>query len=213
MQTSDAINEIAAALAKAQAEMSGAAKSSANPFFKSKYADLASVVDACRGALTANQIAVVQSPTTDGPRVSLETWLIHSSGQYLAGTVTAAAKDDSPQAVGSTITYLRRYALQSFAGVAPEDDDAETAQGRGTTRTQAAPVPPAPEGYAAWLGVLTGVAETGMEPLREAWLKSPEAFRNHLMTTNLAGWEGMKAAAQKKTDATAKKAGPKAMAS
>jgi hypothetical protein len=211
MQTSAQINEIALALAKAQGEMSGAAKSSANPFFKSKYADLASVVDACRGALTANQIAVVQSPTTDGPRVSLETWLIHSSGQFLAGTVTATAKDDSPQAVGSAITYLRRYALQSFAGVAPEDDDAETAQGRGARPAAvAAPAPPTPDGYDAWAGGLAGIGAEGIDALRKAWAKSPEAFRQHMMATNLKGWEAVKAAAEQ---ATAKKAGPKAMAS
>lgn len=133
MNTSEQINEIAAALSKAQGVMEGAAKDAANPFFKSKYADLASVWEACRKALTSNGLCVVQTPTADGPKVSVETMLAHTSGQWIKDILTAEAKDASPQAVGSTITYLRRYALQSIAGVAPEDDDGEAAQGRNAT--------------------------------------------------------------------------------
>ena len=133
MTTSEQIHEIAAALAKAQAVMGGATKDSENPFFKSKYADLASVREACLGPLTANGIAVIQSPSAEGPVVSVVTLLAHSSGQWLWGVASCVAKDDSPQAVGSCISYLRRYALQSFACVAAEDDDAETAQDRSGT--------------------------------------------------------------------------------
>ncbi len=132
MTTSEQINELAAALAKAQGVMNGAAKDSANPFFKSKYADLASVWEACRKPLTENGLSIIQSPSADGVKVSIETRLLHTSGQWIAGTVTTSAKEDTPQAIGSAITYLRRYALQSFAGVAPEDDDGEAAQGRST---------------------------------------------------------------------------------
>jgi hypothetical protein len=110
MQTSEQINEIASALAKAQGEMAGAVKDSANPFFKSKYADLASVWDACRAPLSNNGLAVLQSPTADGMKVSVETTLLHSSGQWIRDTLSVSAKEDSPQAVGSAITYLRRYA-------------------------------------------------------------------------------------------------------
>jgi len=213
MQTSDQINELASALAKAQAAMHGAAKSAENPFFKSKYADLAAVVEACREALTTNGIAVVQSPTTDGPHVSLETWLIHSSGQFMAGTVTATAKDDSPQSVGSAVTYLRRYALQSFAGVAPEDDDAEAAQGRGKPAT-VAPLPTViPAGYVEWFAKMSGVANTGIEALRTAWKDSQQDYRDHTMLTNNAGWEGLKSLAEKKTAEAKKTASPKAVAS
>lgn len=130
MTTSEQVNEIAGALAKAQGEMEGAVKDSANPFFKSKYADLASVWDACRKPLSSNGIAVVQSPSTDGARVTVDTMLLHTSGQWMRGSITVTAKDDSPQTVGSATTYLRRYSLQAFAGIAPEDDDAEAAEGR-----------------------------------------------------------------------------------
>jgi len=140
MTTSEQIQELAAALSKAQGEMAGAKKDAANPFFKSKYADLASVWEACRGPLSKHGLAVLQSPHVDGVRVELDTLLTHASGQWIRGTVSATAKDDSPQALGSAITYLRRYALQSFVGVAPEDDDAEAAQGRQTFRPEPVPV-------------------------------------------------------------------------
>lgn len=128
---SEGINELAAALAKAQGAIRGAAKDTANTFFKSKYADLASVWEACRGPLTENGLSVVQLPSAEGAKVTVTTMLAHASGQSITGHLTASAKDDSPQAVGSAITYLRRYGLQSMVGVAPEDDDGEAAQGRG----------------------------------------------------------------------------------
>lgn len=128
MVTSEQIGELAAALAKAQGEMGGAKKDAANPFFKSKYADLASVWEACRAALSKNGLCVVQAPSADGPKVSVETMLAHTSGQWIKDTLTVQAKDDGPQAVGSAITYLRRYAMQGMTGVAPEDDDGNEAQ-------------------------------------------------------------------------------------
>lgn len=178
MTTSDTINEIASALAKAQAEMGGAVRDSANPFFKSKYPDLASVREACNGPLTKNGIAVVQSPSTEAAVVSVETTLMHCSGQWMRGVLTATAKDDSPQSVGSAITYLRRYALMSFAGVAPEDDDAEAAQGR--PKAQRVEKPDLPEGYVAWLATFEGVADSGSEALRKAWASSDQRFRDYL---------------------------------
>jgi len=128
MTTSEQTGELAAALAKAQGEMGAATKDAANPFFKSRYADLSSIIEASRGALTKNGIAVIQVPSSDGARVTVTTRLLHSSGQWLEGEVSATAKDASPQSVGSSITYLRRYALQSFVGVATADDDGEAAQ-------------------------------------------------------------------------------------
>lgn len=197
MQTSEQIHELAAALAKAQAEMGGAVKDSANPFFKSKYADLASVMDACRGPLSKHGIAVVQSPRAEGATVSLDTLLIHSSGQWVRGTATTTAKDDSPQSLGSAITYLRRYALQSFAGVAPEDDDAEAAQGRGrqTAKSTPMPVASAPKGYQNWLDDLAAVVQEGTARLQAAWKTSKPEYRQYLTSTNPTQWEAMKAAA------------------
>jgi hypothetical protein len=128
--TSEQVNEIASALAKAQKSIKGAVKDADNPFFKSKYADLASVREACYQQLADNGIAVVQTPSSDGARIAVTTRLMHTSGQWVQDTLTLTPKDDGPQAAGSAITYARRYALAAFVGVAPEDDDGERAEGR-----------------------------------------------------------------------------------
>lgn len=131
MQTSEHVNELAAALAKAQGVMGGALKDSANPFFKSKYADLESVWSACRKALSENGLAVVQTTSGIENGVAVTTLLVHSSGQWIKDTLPLYPKDQSPQGMGSAITYGRRYALAAMAGVYQTDDDAEAAHGRG----------------------------------------------------------------------------------
>lgn len=133
MNQSSSIAALAAALAKAQAEMSGAAKDSANPYFKSKYADLESVWSACRKPLTDNGLSVIQTsqPTKHG--LMLVTTLAHSSGEWIRGYMPILAKDATAQSQGSGITYARRYALAAIVGVYQTDDDAEAAQGRGFT--------------------------------------------------------------------------------
>ena len=127
---SEQINELAAALSKAQASITGALKDSANPFFKSKYADLASCWDACRKQLTDNGLSVIQTTDIVSDTVVVRTTLAHSSGQWVSGILPVKAKDDGPQAQGSGITYARRYALAAIVGLAQIDDDAEAAQGR-----------------------------------------------------------------------------------
>lgn len=128
---SEAINDLAAALAVAQGKITGALKDSANPFFKSKYADLASVWDACREHLSANGLSVIQTTENVSPEtVTVVTTLAHKSGQWIRGVLTMTPKDSSPQAAGSCLTYARRYALAAIVGVAQVDDDAEAAQGR-----------------------------------------------------------------------------------
>lgn len=127
---SEQINELAAALSKAQASITGALKDSANPFFKSKYADLASCWDACRKQLTDNGLSVIQTTDIVADTVVVRTTLAHSSGQWISGILPVKAKDDGPQAQGSGITYARRYALAAMVGLAQIDDDAEAAQGR-----------------------------------------------------------------------------------
>ena len=137
MKTSEQINEIAAALAKAQATIGHAVKDKENPFFKSHYADLASVKDACNAQLTENGIAVIQAATTneDGS-VSVTTRLLHETGQWIETTMSAVVAPDNAgritaQGLGSVVTYLRRYTLGGMANVATEDDDGEQAAGRG----------------------------------------------------------------------------------
>lgn len=128
------INELAAALSKAQAEIKGATKDSKNTFFKSSYADLASVWEACRIPLTKNGLAVIQTTDviadTGGDTTLLVTTLVHSSGQYIQGRYPIHPVKNDPQSLGSAITYARRYALQAIVGIAPDDDDGEAAMGR-----------------------------------------------------------------------------------
>lgn len=128
---SDTIAEIAKALALAQAEMRGAVKDSENPHLKSKYADLASVWDACREPLTKNGLSVVQSTRMEGGAVVVVTMLLHSSGEYISGEISLSPVKTDPQGHGSAITYARRYALAAMVGVSPEDDDGNAGSGRG----------------------------------------------------------------------------------
>jgi len=127
MTHSEQTDKLAAALVKVQAAIKPAVKSSANPFFKSKYADLGEVWNACREALTANGIAVVQGGDGD----CLQTTLLHTSGQWISGSFRLMAIKPDPQAMGSAITYMRRYSLASMVGVQAEDDDGEAAMARG----------------------------------------------------------------------------------
>jgi hypothetical protein len=132
MLKSEQINELSAALAKAQGQIEGAKKSSSNPFFKSKYADLAECWNTCREALTANEISVIQMPEeiNENGRLNITTMLAHSSGQYISSTLTMTVTKLDPQAIGSAITYGRRYALAAMVGLAQEDDDGEKAMAR-----------------------------------------------------------------------------------
>lgn len=132
MLKSEQINELVAALAKAQGQIEGAKKSSSNPFFKSKYADLAECWNTCREALTANEISVIQMPEeiNENGRLNITTMLAHSSGQYISSTLTMTVTKLDPQAIGSAITYGRRYALAAMVGLAQEDDDGEKAMAR-----------------------------------------------------------------------------------
>ena len=133
---SETIGALAAALAKAQAAVTGAVKDAANPFFKSKYADLESVWSACRKPLTDNGLAVVQTSRYTPDGLMLVTTLLHSSGEWISGEMPVLVKDNSPQAQGSGLTYARRYALAAIVGIYQTDDDGEAAQGRKPTVPQ-----------------------------------------------------------------------------
>jgi hypothetical protein len=139
---SESTKEIAAALAKAQGAIKGAAKDRLNPHFKSAYADLASVWDACRAPLAANGIAVIQGVEADGGTVRVETMLAHASGEWMASTLTLLATPATPQGVGSALTYGRRYGLAAMVGIAPEDDDGNAASVGGADATDDRPAPP-----------------------------------------------------------------------
>lgn len=130
MKMSEKINELATALGKAQGEMKGASKDSANPFFKSKYADLASVWEAIRAPFSKNGLAISQVTSEDEKGLVLTTLLLHSSGEWISGEIRINPVDQKPQTLGSAISYMRRYALSAMAGVYAEDDDGNLASGK-----------------------------------------------------------------------------------
>lgn len=129
MNKSDSIAALAAALAKAQGQIKGAIKDSANPFFKSKYADLASVVEAIREAFATNGLSYVQRvEPSEREEVRVETVILHASGEWLScGFLAVPVSKGDAQGFGSALTYARRYSLSAAAGVAPEDDDGNAA--------------------------------------------------------------------------------------
>jgi hypothetical protein len=134
MTESQPTPELNAALCKAQSEMGPARKGKVNPAFRSNYADLASVIEAVQ-PLHDNGLAYLQLVDTAGPVVTVRTILRHVSGQVLdCGPMTARAKDESAQAIGSALTYLRRYSLMTACGIASADDDGNGA-GKPSTST------------------------------------------------------------------------------
>ena len=157
METSTEIKNLAAALSKAQAEIKGALKDSKNPFFKSNYADLASVWDACRKPLTDNGFSILQGAASEGKKVKVTTTLLHSSGEWARDVLEMTAKDETPQALGSAITYARRYGLAPLVGVCPEDDDGAAASGTIKQPSKAQERP----------GFSTGISPAEMEKQQE----------------------------------------------
>ena len=131
MKSSELINELAKALCNAQGQMGGAVKDSSNPFFKSKYADITSVIKAIKQPFFDNGLSYTQFPISNEHGVGVSTRLMHVSGQYLEMEYTLPTVKKDPQSSGSAITYARRYALQSIAGIPVADDDAEAAMLRG----------------------------------------------------------------------------------
>lgn len=126
---SENVDGLFKALSAAQKVMTGALKDAANPFFKSKYADLSSVWDACRAPLADNGLSILQPVSADGDKVTVSTILAHESGQWVASDLTMTSVKSDPQGLGSCITYARRYALSAMVGVAPEEDDGNRASG------------------------------------------------------------------------------------
>ena len=130
IQQSESIANLTLALSIVQGKMSHAVKDSANPFFKSKYADLESVWDACRSLLADNGLAVMQFPglyTDHDKSMSLTTVISHKSGEYLSQEMSVPVTKADAQGAGSALTYMRRYALAAVVGVVQADDDGNAA--------------------------------------------------------------------------------------
>lgn len=153
LKWSDTLAAIAPAMAKAQSEVEGARKDSSNPAFKRDgkplgYADLTSVWEACREAVSANGLSIIQSPglVIDG-KMHMDTLLLHTSGEWVAGELSIPLGKSDAQGYGSAVTYARRYALAAIMSVCPEDDDGNAASEptpRQQQQHQPDPKPPTP---------------------------------------------------------------------
>lgn len=123
-QMSTSIAALAKALAAAQSVMAGAPKIKINPHFKSKYADMEAVVDAIKKPLASNGISYTQLiEPGDGNELRVRTVLMHESGEWISGVICMPVAKDNAQAMGSALTYARRYSLMAIVGIASEDDD------------------------------------------------------------------------------------------
>ncbi|HEV2612506.1 MAG TPA: ERF family protein [Noviherbaspirillum sp.] len=139
------MNQIAPAFIKAKKAFGPALKDKNNPHFKSKYADLGTCLEAVDDALLANGIAVYQETFEDATGVTVETVFLHESGEMIrTGKLHVPASKQDPQGYGSALTYARRYSLMTACGIAPEDDD-----GNSASQPRPAPQPVAKPGLTA----------------------------------------------------------------
>ena len=174
MQRSESIAALSAALATAQGGIRAASKDSANPFYHTKYADLASIWDACRHALSANGVAVMQFPRTIEAGIEVETILSHASGEWVSEIIRLPAiqivknkegkefERFDAQTIGSAITYARRYALAAMVGVAPDDDDDGNAAAKSSQDR-------AQSNFDRAMAILRPAAAKGITDLEVAW--------------------------------------------
>lgn len=188
---SDQIDQLAAALSAAQAEIEDAERSRQNPAFRSQYSTLGDIWDACRPALVKHGLAVAQGAEPSDPgTISLTTTLLHKSGQFISHTQNFRLVKDDPQGFGSASTYARRYGLAAMVGVCPDDDDGNAASGRNgpppASAGAARPAPPrSPSPAAHSAHVEQQVAEKVAEKVAAADPRKPL-------------WDEMKALADKR---------------
>jgi hypothetical protein len=206
MERSEQINELAKALSLAQGEIKPAVKDAVNPFFKSKYADLAAVWDACRGPLVKAGLAISQHPTTEGNVVTIETIVMHTSGQWMASKLSMTAKENTPQGLGGVISYARRYSLSSIMGISSEEELDGNVNGNGQAEAKPKPLAkPQDPRFSDPSQVPTSVPKGS---LSEQTMKSLEKARESLgtdMFDGLLGGQGYKVIADIKTEEEAGK--------
>lgn len=181
------MSEAYKALAKAQAEMRRAEKGGNNPHFRSKYADLGNVQDACMDALRANGFAVFQPTGHDELGMFVKTVLAHQSGETLEARTPLLVGKNDMQGLGSAITYARRYGLLCMSGVAPEDDDAN----QSVQQRHAKPVEMPPDVLSKWNSSLEAV--TTLEGLRIVFTEITSLYGNNTPPELIATKDTMKA--------------------
>lgn len=180
------MQKVSAALVKAQKAFGPALKSSTNPHFKSRYADLSACVEAVIDALNENGIALIQRNIECESGVCVETVFVHESGESLSsGPLHVPAAKQDPQGYGSALTYARRYSLMAACGIAPEDDDGNAATSAKNAQKPTSKPDPAQEvingvkaGDASGAATyLAGLSESAMNAI---WAKLPADIQDKL---------------------------------
>jgi hypothetical protein len=196
---------IATALVKAQRDFAPALKTSTNPHFRSRYADLAACVEAVIDALNANGIAMIQRTHDSDNGVAVETLFVHESGETITGGIlhVPAAKHD-PQGYGSALTYARRYSLMAACGIAPEDDDANAASKtpvNAQSRSARVSIPTAKDGSVT-ATISPPAGEVAVIPSPERIAEVEKTLRSCKTLLNLqVEWGGLTKEEQKATTA------------
>ena len=190
MHTSMAINELSAALAKAQGQMATAKKDKDNPFFKSKYADLAAIFDVIREPLSANGLAIVQGIEDGAVGVIITTRLMHSSGQWVESTMTLKPTKTDPQGVASAATYGRRIGLQALVGVAADTDDDGNEASKPSTKPATAStvktITAAQRDFNAWVKPYIDSGAITADNVKKLIAEHKNDYENTLATLKLA---------------------------
>lgn len=163
-----------AALALAQAEVENATKGSVNPHFKSRYADLAEVLNTVRPVFAKHGIAIIQSTGFSDGLVSVTTALVHKEGGYVTSVASCTPAKVDAQGVGAATTYLRRYSLAAATGVAQEDDDGQSA-----AHNRPAPIAAPAKPSNALLDVLAATEDATSEEVLRNLYKATETFAEH----------------------------------
>ena len=149
MNKSESITHLAAALAKAQAEMPVAVFDATNPFLKSKYASLGAVIQASRPILAKHKLSLVQFPISDPVGIGVESILTHESGEFIAERVVMALTEEKGksrvQSAGSTLTYLRRYSWAAILGMYSDEDSDGSSPVQAFAAKPAPTLPPPPQ--------------------------------------------------------------------
>lgn len=183
MKTSEQLDKIAPALLRAQRKIGSAVKGSKNPFFSSKYADLGSVMESCKDAYNEEGVSILQPLGSDEQGSYVETVMMHESGQFISDK-TRIAQGKNMQEFGAFSTYARRFGLQSMGFIPAEDDDGETAVGRGKAKSapakETAPANAVP-------AQLTMTPPTATEAPKKSTFKKPSAPVEAPVTSG--GWE------------------------
>lgn len=211
---SESFKEIPKALANFTTEAENASKNKNHPQFRAKYADLAEILNTVRPVLSKNGLSVIQAPSfipgnnAEKGLVTVETVILHTSGEFISSKISAPISKNDAQGVGSAITYCRKYGLSAMLGIAQEDDDGNAAQAPRQCQNyqQQAQQQPQPQQQAqavdldAWRAKFLAI--TDVDLLRSELRNAPQAVKKSL-TGEVTKYANKLKAAQTPTPAPA----------